>query len=69
VAQGLAEHGIGPAELEQVRQGGRAQAHELSQVERARQLDSDGFLDARDPDPEPAASATASSARVRDQLR
>jgi conjugative relaxase-like TrwC/TraI family protein len=39
VAQGLAEHGIGPAELEQVCRGGRAQAHELSQVERTRLLD------------------------------
>ena len=39
VASGLAEHGIGPAELEQVCQGGRAQARELSPGERARLLD------------------------------
>jgi conjugative relaxase-like TrwC/TraI family protein len=39
VAAGLAEHGIGPTELEQVRRGGRAQARELSRVERARLLD------------------------------
>ena len=39
VARGLAEHGIGPAELEQVCRGGRAQARELSRVERERLLD------------------------------
>jgi conjugative relaxase-like TrwC/TraI family protein len=39
VASGLAEHGIGPAELALVCQGGRAQARELSRVERARLLD------------------------------
>jgi hypothetical protein len=39
VAQGLAEHGIGPAELEQVCRGGRAQARELSHEERERLLD------------------------------
>jgi hypothetical protein len=39
VAQGLAEHGIGPAELKQVCQGGRAQARPLSPGERARLLD------------------------------
>jgi conjugative relaxase-like TrwC/TraI family protein len=39
VAAGLAEHGIGPAELEQVRRGGRAQARPLSPGERARLLD------------------------------
>jgi conjugative relaxase-like TrwC/TraI family protein len=39
VAQGLAEHGIGPAELQKVCQGGRAQARELSQLERERLLD------------------------------
>jgi hypothetical protein len=39
VASALGEHGIGPAELEQVCRGGRAQARELSQVERERLLD------------------------------
>jgi hypothetical protein len=39
VAQGLAEHGIGPAELDQVCRGGRAQARELSQAEREWLLD------------------------------
>jgi conjugative relaxase-like TrwC/TraI family protein len=39
VASGLAEHGIGPAELEQVCRGGRAQARELSSGERTRLLD------------------------------
>jgi conjugative relaxase-like TrwC/TraI family protein len=39
VATGLAEHGIGPAELQQVCQGGRAQARELSSGERERLLD------------------------------
>lgn len=39
VAAGLAEHGIGPGELEQVRRGGRAQARQLSPGERARLLD------------------------------
>jgi hypothetical protein len=39
VAQGLAEHGIGPRELEQVCRGGRAQAREQSQQERERLLD------------------------------
>jgi conjugative relaxase-like TrwC/TraI family protein len=39
VASGLAEHGIGPAELEQVCRGGRDQAHQLSLAERARLLD------------------------------
>jgi conjugative relaxase-like TrwC/TraI family protein len=39
VARGLAEHGVGRAELEQVCRGGRAQARELSAVERTRLLD------------------------------
>jgi ATP-dependent exoDNAse (exonuclease V) alpha subunit len=39
VAAGLAEHGVGPAELEQVCRGGLAQARELSQGERERLLD------------------------------
>jgi conjugative relaxase-like TrwC/TraI family protein len=39
VAQGLAEHGVGRAELEQVCRGGRAQARELSANERTRLLD------------------------------
>ena len=39
VARGLAEHGVGRAELEQVCRGGRAQARELSPVERTRLLD------------------------------
>jgi conjugative relaxase-like TrwC/TraI family protein len=39
VARGLAEHGVGPAELEQVCRGGRAQAHQLSPAERTRLLD------------------------------
>jgi conjugative relaxase-like TrwC/TraI family protein len=38
-ASRLAEHGIGPAEFEQVCRGGRAQARELSQGERERLLD------------------------------
>jgi ATP-dependent exoDNAse (exonuclease V) alpha subunit len=39
VAAGLAEHGIGSAELEQVCRGGRAQAREVSSEERVRLLD------------------------------
>jgi conjugative relaxase-like TrwC/TraI family protein len=39
VASGLAEHGIGPTELEQVCQDGRAQARQASREERARLLD------------------------------
>jgi conjugative relaxase-like TrwC/TraI family protein len=39
VASGLAEHGVGPAELEQVCRGGRAQARELSSGERTQLLD------------------------------
>jgi conjugative relaxase-like TrwC/TraI family protein len=39
VAQGLAEHGVGRAELEQICRGGRAQTRELSAAERARLLD------------------------------
>jgi conjugative relaxase-like TrwC/TraI family protein len=39
VAPGLAEHGVGRAELGQVCRGGRAQARELSAVERAGLLD------------------------------
>jgi hypothetical protein len=39
VARGLAEHGVGRAELEQVCRGGRVQARELSQAERGRLLD------------------------------
>jgi hypothetical protein len=39
VASGLAEHGIGPAELEHVCEGGRTQVREYSQVERERLLD------------------------------
>jgi hypothetical protein len=39
VAAGLAEHGIGPAELEQICRGGREQAHQLSLAERAGLLD------------------------------
>jgi conjugative relaxase-like TrwC/TraI family protein len=39
VARGLAEHGVGRAELEQVCQGGRAQARQLSPAERAQLLD------------------------------
>jgi TrwC relaxase len=39
VAAGLAEHGIGPGELEQVCRGGRAQARRLSPGERERLLD------------------------------
>jgi conjugative relaxase-like TrwC/TraI family protein len=39
VARGLTEHGVGRAELEQVCRGGRAQAREPSQAERARLLD------------------------------
>jgi conjugative relaxase-like TrwC/TraI family protein len=39
VASGLAEHGIGPAELEQVCRGGRAQSRELSSGEREQLLD------------------------------
>ena len=39
VASGLAEHGVGADELEEVCRGGRAQARELSRVERARLLD------------------------------
>jgi conjugative relaxase-like TrwC/TraI family protein len=39
VAAGLAEHGIGPAELEQICRGGRDQAPQLSLEERARLLD------------------------------
>jgi conjugative relaxase-like TrwC/TraI family protein len=39
VASGLAEHGIGPTELEQVCQDGRTQARQASREERARLLD------------------------------
>jgi conjugative relaxase-like TrwC/TraI family protein len=39
MARGLAEHGVGPAELEQVCCGGRAQARECSPAERAQLLD------------------------------
>jgi hypothetical protein len=39
VASGLAEHGIGPVELEAVCRGGRAQARELSSGERTWLLD------------------------------
>lgn len=39
VASELAEHGIGPAEFEQVCRGGRAQTRGLPSVERARLLD------------------------------
>jgi conjugative relaxase-like TrwC/TraI family protein len=39
VAHGLAEHGVGRAELEQVCRGGRAQARELSPAARVRLLD------------------------------
>ena len=39
VAAGLAEHGIGPAELEQICRGGRDQAHQPSLEERAWLLD------------------------------
>jgi conjugative relaxase-like TrwC/TraI family protein len=39
VARGLAEHGVGRAELEQVCRGGRAQARQLSAAERGRLLD------------------------------
>jgi hypothetical protein len=39
VAAGLAEHGIGPAELEQISRGGRDQARQPSLEERARLLD------------------------------
>jgi conjugative relaxase-like TrwC/TraI family protein len=39
VARGLAEHGVGRTEFEQVCRGGRAQARELSPVERTRLLD------------------------------
>ena len=39
VARGLAEHGVGRAELEQVCRGGRVQPRELSQAERGRLLD------------------------------
>jgi conjugative relaxase-like TrwC/TraI family protein len=39
VACGLAEHGVGPDELEEVCRGGRARTRELSRVERARLLD------------------------------
>jgi conjugative relaxase-like TrwC/TraI family protein len=39
VARGLAEHGVGRAELEQVCRGGRAQARELAAAEQARLLD------------------------------
>jgi conjugative relaxase-like TrwC/TraI family protein len=38
VARGLAEHGVGPVELEQVCRGGRAQARELSPAARTRLL-------------------------------
>jgi conjugative relaxase-like TrwC/TraI family protein len=39
VARGLAEHGVGRTELEQVCRGGRAQARQLSPGERGRLLD------------------------------
>jgi conjugative relaxase-like TrwC/TraI family protein len=39
VARGLAEHGIGQTELEQVCRGGRAQARQLSPAEREQLLD------------------------------
>jgi conjugative relaxase-like TrwC/TraI family protein len=39
VARGLAEHGVGRTELEQVCRGGRAQARAVSPAERARLLD------------------------------
>jgi ATP-dependent exoDNAse (exonuclease V) alpha subunit len=39
VARGLAEHGVGRAELEQVCRGGQVQARELSRAERGRLLD------------------------------
>jgi conjugative relaxase-like TrwC/TraI family protein len=39
VARGLAEHGVGRTELQQVCRGGRAQARELSPAERVRLLD------------------------------
>jgi conjugative relaxase-like TrwC/TraI family protein len=39
VARGLAEHGVGRTELEQVCRGGRAQARELTPAERAQLLD------------------------------
>jgi conjugative relaxase-like TrwC/TraI family protein len=39
LARGLAEHGVGRAELERVCRGGRAQVQQLSPAERARLLD------------------------------